>query len=97
MTIVTLKMVEEFLKDGIPRTYIEIADHFGVSYATIYRIVREGRLEGKTPIMHRSFSRSNRHYVFLKRYAAKLGAVWNTDEINKPITFSVLLKLKGKL
>ena len=82
------------LSDGVPRTYQELSNELDVSYASVYNAIRKYEDSGKTPLMKRSFARSNRHYVFPKKFATKLGSVWNTDAINKPITFKVLLAFR---
>ena len=105
LKLVELKSVEQtlfericlVLEDGVPKTYAELSETLDCSYQQVYSTIRHTEeLASKTPLMHRTFARSNRHYVFLKKHATKLGSLWNTDLINRPITFQVLLQLGGK-
>jgi len=92
----TLERLEAVLADGVPRTYWELAEILDVTYSHAYLAVYHARQSGRTTLMTRTFQRSNRHYVFLKKHATKLGSVWNTDLVNRPITFSILMKLGEK-
>jgi len=105
LKLVSLSMQEQtlgerllaVLDDGVPRSYAELSDALDSSYASVYSTV--GKIingEGRSPILIRKFARSNRHYITLTKFATKLGAIWDTDMINRPITFRILLQLGGK-
>lgn len=89
-----MQEIVAILSDGIPRTYVELGAQMGLTSVQVYHIVRLAiEMRDDRRLMHRSFPRSNRHYVFLKKHASKLGAVWLQDSVNKPVTFAVLKQL----